>query len=117
MKKVLFFVFLLVFSMSVYGVKIQGEWKLHRWSTEIKCEPTIILDFGNGDNMGNIPQFLWGCRITCGMVGTWAIEGVFLRITIMGKSSFYLIQISENEWRGVGHIFYHPAECSLYKIQ
>ena len=65
----------------------------------------------------DIPNVLWGCQITCGIVGTWTLKGRFLNITIIGKSSFYLIWISENEYIGIGHISFRSAKCSLYKIQ
>ena len=116
-KKILLFALIIMVSISMYGIRIQGEWEFHQWRLDGKVGSTMTLNFGKGDNVKDVPRFLWGCQITCGMVGTWAIKGNFLYITIVGKSSFYLIRVSENEYRGVGHIFYHPAECSLYKIQ
>lgn len=117
MRKVFIFIFLLGFIISLNAVRISGDWEFHQYQLDNKIGSTMILNFARGDNVKDVPRFLWGCQITCGMIGTWALKGNFLYITIMGKSSFYLIRVSENEWQGVGHIFYYPAKCNLYKIQ
>ena len=117
MRLILILLFVLSLMMPIYSIRIQGEWEFHQWRLDGKVGSAMTFDFGKGDNVKDVPQFLWGCQVTCGMVGTWAIKGNFLYITMVGKSSFYLIQVSETEWRGVGHILYHPAECSMFKIQ
>jgi len=118
MKKVIFFL-VLIFSVSMLlnaTDKMEGEWEFHQWRTDVKDGSQITLVFGRSQTIKDVPQFLYGCQITCGLVGTWEFKGMFLRITIMGSSSFYLIRVSETEWRGVGHITHYPAECRMYKI-